>query len=165
MQQCPWLRPFHSCVARQLSSLSCLSTLDLWQWAACHLRAFGWDAASASQEKLNYFSVPHSYLDLSWLRGFCSFLWLWQKRKLWWVKCWKNFLNVWKHPHFTCRFLLSCFPSLFFQVSCVSPIAEAVFVALMIACGSVLYRAVGLMCTHSWQTGQASLPAEILRVM
>lgn len=53
----------------------------------------------------------------------------------------------------------------FFQVSCVSPIAEAVFVALITTSGNVLYRAVGFIYAHSWQTVHASLPAQILTDM
>lgn len=44
----PLTQAFHSRVAGQLSPLSCLSILNLWQEAACHPRAFGWDAAVGS---------------------------------------------------------------------------------------------------------------------
>lgn len=124
-----------------------------------------WGAVSASQEELNYFPLSPFHLHPSLLWRFCAFLWLWQKRKFWWVKCWRSFLNVWKNPRFVCRFLLSCFLWLFFQVSCDSPIAEAVFVALITTPGNVLYRAVGFIYAHSWQTVHASLPAQILTDM
>lgn len=57
--------------------------------------------------------------------------------------------------------------TLFFfpQVSCVSPIAEAVFVAQTITSGNVLYRAVDFLYTHSWHIGHTSLPAKILTDM
>lgn len=77
----------------------------------------------------------------------------------------EKLLHVWKLPYFICRFLLSCFLFLlfFFQVSCVSPIAEAVFVALIIASGTAFYRAVSFkIITHGWQTIHASLTAQIL---
>lgn len=74
-----------------------------------------WGAVSASQEELNYFPLSPFHLHPSLLWRFCTFLWLWQKRKFWWVKCWRSFLNVWKNPRFVCRFLLSCFLWLFFS--------------------------------------------------
>lgn len=48
-------------------------------------------------------------------------------------------------------------------MSCVSPIAEAVFVAQTITSGNVLYRAVDFLYTHSWHIGHTSLPAKIDR--
>lgn len=73
----------------------------------------------------------------------------------------EKLLDVWKLLHFICRFLLSCFLllSFFFQVPCVSPIAEAVFVALIITSGNVFYRAVGfkIIYSHGWQTDNPCL--------
>lgn len=77
--------------------------------------------------------------------------------------------DVWKLPHFICGFLLPCFLSLSFcfQVSCVSPIAEAVFVALINNSGNVFYKAIHfkIIYTDGWQTVHATLPAQIRAVM
>lgn len=72
----PLTQAFHSRVAGQLSPLSCLSILNLWQEAACHPSVFGWDAAVGSsvcfsREAELFFSVtllpgPELAVEVLW---------------------------------------------------------------------------------------------------